>query len=133
MTFIPPSDNLVSLLRPWLRCFTLIRTGARAVDLWRASVYQEVGANFEIKHKSRCLQKLELVKCRGQACQLGGEPPLSTGSDDDYLCLVESGKQRIKEIGRKFNRITWKQSKFYLFSFSCIFILLSRESDQCAI
>ena len=39
---------------------------------------------------------------------IGRQPPLSTGSDDDYLCLVESGKQRIKEVGRKFNRITWK-------------------------
>ena len=28
---------------------------------------------------------------------------------DDYLCLVESGKQQIKEVGRKFNRKTWKQ------------------------
>ena len=28
---------------------------------------------------------------------------------DDYLCLVESGKQQIKEVRRKFNRKTWKQ------------------------
>ena len=28
---------------------------------------------------------------------------------DDYLCLVESGKQQIKEVRRKFNRTTWKQ------------------------
>ena len=25
---------------------------------------------------------------------------------DDYLCLVESGKQQIKEVRRKFNRKT---------------------------
>ena len=28
---------------------------------------------------------------------------------DDYLCLVESGKQQIKEVRRKFNLKTWKQ------------------------
>ena len=28
---------------------------------------------------------------------------------DDYLCLVESGKQQIKEVRRKFNRKTRKQ------------------------
>ena len=28
---------------------------------------------------------------------------------DDYLYLMESGKQQIKEVGRKFNRKTWKQ------------------------
>ena len=28
---------------------------------------------------------------------------------DDYLCLVESGKQQIEEVRRKFNRKTWKQ------------------------
>ena len=28
---------------------------------------------------------------------------------DDYLCLVESGKQQIKEVRRKFKRKTWKQ------------------------
>ena len=27
---------------------------------------------------------------------------------DDYLCLVESGKQQIKEVRRKLNRKTWK-------------------------
>ena len=28
---------------------------------------------------------------------------------DDYLCLVESGKQQITEVTRKFKRKTWKQ------------------------
>ena len=28
---------------------------------------------------------------------------------DDYLCLVESGKQQIKEVRKKFKRKTWKQ------------------------
>ena len=28
---------------------------------------------------------------------------------DDYLGLVESGKQQIKEVRRKLNRKTWKQ------------------------
>ena len=28
---------------------------------------------------------------------------------DDFLCLVEFGKQQIKEVRRKFNRKTWKQ------------------------
>ena len=28
---------------------------------------------------------------------------------DDYLCLVEPGKQQIKEVRRKFNRKTWQQ------------------------
>ena len=28
---------------------------------------------------------------------------------DDYLCLVESGKQQIKTVRRKFNLKTWKQ------------------------
>ena len=28
---------------------------------------------------------------------------------DDYLCLVESGKQQTKEVRRKFKRKTWKQ------------------------
>ena len=28
---------------------------------------------------------------------------------DDYLCLVESGKQQMKEVTRKFKRKTWKQ------------------------
>ena len=27
---------------------------------------------------------------------------------DDYLCLMESGKQQIKEVRRKFKRKTWK-------------------------
>ena len=31
------------------------------------------------------------------------------GVNDDYLSLVESGKQQIKEVRRKFNRKTWKQ------------------------
>ena len=31
---------------------------------------------------------------------------------DDYLCLVEFGKQQIKEDRRKFNRKTWKQRQF---------------------
>ena len=30
---------------------------------------------------------------------------------DDYLCLVESGKQQIKEVRRKFNRKTRKQTQ----------------------
>ena len=30
---------------------------------------------------------------------------------DDYLCLVESGKQQITEVRRKFKRKTWKQRK----------------------
>ena len=30
---------------------------------------------------------------------------------DDYLCLVESGKQQIKKVRKKFNRKTWKQSQ----------------------
>ena len=30
---------------------------------------------------------------------------------DDYLCLVESGKQQIKEVKRKFNRKIWKQGQ----------------------
>ena len=28
---------------------------------------------------------------------------------DDYLCLVEYGKQQIQEVRRKFYRKTWKQ------------------------
>ena len=28
---------------------------------------------------------------------------------DDYLCLVESGKQQIEEVRKKFKRKTWKQ------------------------
>ena len=28
---------------------------------------------------------------------------------DDYLCLVESGKQQSKKVRRKFKRKTWKQ------------------------
>ena len=39
-------------------------------------------------------------------------PPLVTPLDkmlyDDYLCLVESGKQQIKKVGRKFYQKTWK-------------------------
>ena len=30
---------------------------------------------------------------------------------DDYLCLVESGKQQIQEVRRKFNGKTWKQGQ----------------------
>ena len=30
---------------------------------------------------------------------------------DDYLCLVESGKEQIKEVRGKFNRKTWKQGQ----------------------
>ena len=29
---------------------------------------------------------------------------------DDYLCLVESGKQQIKEVRGRLNRKTWKQT-----------------------
>ena len=32
---------------------------------------------------------------------------------DDYLCLVESGKQHIKKVKRKFNRNTWKQRQLF--------------------
>ena len=40
------------------------------------SVYQGgEGAKFEIKHKSRCLQKSKLVNCGGQACRLEGPGP----------------------------------------------------------
>ena len=35
--------------------------GARAVDLGGPSVYQGGKAKFEIKHKSRCLQKSKRV------------------------------------------------------------------------
>ena len=35
--------------------------------------------------------------------------PLDKMLRDDYLCLVESGKQQIKEVRRKFNRKTRKQ------------------------
>ena len=41
--------------------------GARAVDLG--------GPKFEIKHKSRCLQKKKLVNWEGQTCRLGGQAP----------------------------------------------------------
>ena len=30
---------------------------------------------------------------------------------NDYLCLVESGKQQIKEVKKKFNRKIWKQTQ----------------------
>ena len=30
---------------------------------------------------------------------------------DDYVCLVESGKQQIKEVRGKFNRKTWKHKQ----------------------
>ena len=46
------------------------RADGRAVDLGGQSVYQE-GPKFEIKHKSRCLQKSKLVNwMRGQECRL---------------------------------------------------------------
>ena len=46
--------------------------------------------------------------------RLNSQPGLVVASldkmlHDDYLCLVESGKQQIKEIRRKFNRKTWRQ------------------------
>ena len=40
------------------------RAGGRAVDLG--------GPKFEIKRKSRCLQKSKLVNWGSQACRLGG-------------------------------------------------------------
>ena len=33
------------------------------------------GPKFEIKHKSRCLQKSKLVDCGNQACRWGAGPP----------------------------------------------------------
>ena len=50
------------------------RAGGRAVDLGGPSVYH-VGPKFEIKHKSRCIQKSKLVNWGGQACRLGGQDP----------------------------------------------------------
>ena len=49
---------------------TTSRAGARAVDLGGPSVYQG-GPKFEIKHKSRCLQKSKLVNWGGQALGTG--------------------------------------------------------------
>ena len=57
------------------------RAGARAVNLGGQTLIRGEGAKFEIKHKSRCLQK-KLVNSGGQACRLGGGgrhpwPPLA--------------------------------------------------------
>ena len=46
-----------------------ITSGARAVHLGGPSVYQG-RRKFEIKQKSRCLQKIKLVNWGGQACRL---------------------------------------------------------------
>ena len=48
-----------------------IQSLGRAVNLEGPSVYQG-GPKFDIKHKSRCLQKYELVHWGGQAHRLGG-------------------------------------------------------------
>ena len=66
------TPNLVSLLRPWIRCFTMI------ISAWFNSQ-----PSLAVAFLDKMLH-------------------------DDYLCLVESGKQQIKEV-RKFNRKTWKQ------------------------
>ena len=55
------------------------RAGTRAVDLGGPSVYQG-GPKFEIKQKSRCLQKSKLVNWRGQAFRLGRQAPLAYGN-----------------------------------------------------
>ena len=46
---------------------------------WGAHVYQG-GAKFEIKHKSRCLQKSKLVDWGGKHVGWGARPPLGAGS-----------------------------------------------------
>ena len=50
------------------------RAGGRAVDL--------VGPKFEIKHRSRCLQKSKLVDWRGASMSIGGARP-SLGTDPE--------------------------------------------------
>ena len=44
----------------------------------------------------------------------------------NYLRLVESGKQQINEVRRKFNRKTWKQKQFL--SESGFFLHISLDS-----
>ena len=55
------------------------RAGGRAVDLGGRSVYQGGGggAKFEIKHKSRSLQKNKLVDWGDQMCRLGARTSLA--------------------------------------------------------
>ena len=48
---------------------------------------------------------------------------------DDYLCLVESGKQQIKEVSRKFNRKTWPQRQ--LLSESGFILRIAPPSLSC--
>ena len=54
------------------------RAGGRVVDLGGPSVYRGGGGGtkFEIKHKSRCLQKSKLVDWGGASMSIGrGRPP----------------------------------------------------------
>ena len=46
---------------------------------------------------------------------------------DDYLCLVESGKQQIKEVIGKFHRKTWKQRQLLS---ECGFVLRIAPSPE---
>ena len=59
-----------------------IRAGARAVDLRGLSIYQG-GPKFEIKHKSRCLQKSKLVNWGAEHVDWGAQAPLGAGPDTD--------------------------------------------------
>ena len=70
------------------------RVGARAVDLGWPSVYQG-RPKFEIKHKSRCLQKRKVVNWGSQACRLEGQAPLSAGPDLNFT-TVKSRKNFVK-------------------------------------
>ena len=53
----------------------IIRAGGRAVDLGRPSGYHG-GPKFEIKHKSRCLQKSKLVDWGAKHVDWGAGPLL---------------------------------------------------------
>ena len=68
---------LSNVLEFWKQRSGEFRVGGRAVDLG--------GPKFEIKHRSRCLQKSKLIDWRGQACRLGEPapppPPLGTGRE----------------------------------------------------
>ena len=65
------------------------RDSARAVDLGDASVHLR-GPKFQIKHKSRCLQKSKLVNWVTKHVDSGGQAPLALlgAGPGSFQCFI---------------------------------------------
>ena len=89
----------------------------KAVESWEMTDDERIKSSEEVKKKGNDFVKVIPLYSNficSVAQWFNSRPslvfaPLDKMRHDNYLCLVESGEQQIKDVRRKFNRKTWKQ------------------------